>query len=260
MHQLPAHAAVPAAWDERYRDRGLTIVGVHTPEFAFEKDAAQRRATRSPATTCATRSRRTTTTATWDAWGNQYWPAKYLIDARGQVRYAHFGEGDYDETEEAIRTLLRRGRRRGSAARRRASGAEVPGEATPETYLGVARAERWNPPPVPGTHDYPGATHALKTDHFALGGRWTARPTSAAEAVHGATLHGARARQVRLPRARLARAHGPHGARDRRRQAREDAHRRRQRLYTLLKPPRSDEHQLALRFEPGVAGYAFTFG
>ena len=82
----------------------------------------QRRRARSARTACAIRSRRTTSSATWNAWGNQYWPAEYLIDARGKVRYAHFGEGDYDKTEARDPLAARRARRHalgahGAAAR-----------------------------------------------------------------------------------------------------------------------------------------------
>ncbi len=93
------------AWDAKYRDKGLTIVGVHTPEFAFEKRAdnvaaaIRQNGLRYPVA-------QDNDFATWNAWGNQYWPAKYLVDADGQVRYTHFGEGDYKETEAAIRALL----------------------------------------------------------------------------------------------------------------------------------------------------------
>ena len=93
------------AWDGRYRRRGLTIVGVHTPEFAFERDAdnVERAIAQNQLRYPVAQDNEF---ATWNAWGNQYWPAKYLIDARGRVRYAHFGEGAYDETESAIRALL----------------------------------------------------------------------------------------------------------------------------------------------------------
>ena len=109
------------AWDARYRSRGLTIVGVHTPEFAFERtagnvrDAIARSRLRYPVV-------QDNDYATWNAWGNQYWPAKYLIDAKGRVRYAHFGEGEYDETEAAIRTPARRGRRGGARRARTRQG------------------------------------------------------------------------------------------------------------------------------------------
>ena len=105
------------AWDDRYRAAGLSIVGVHTPEFAFERresnvrDAIAVNGLRYPVAL-------DNDYATWHAWRNQYWPAKYLIDARGRVRYWHFGEGEYDETERAIRALLAEaGRTPGAAAR-----------------------------------------------------------------------------------------------------------------------------------------------
>ena len=172
------------AWDERYRDRGLVIVGVHTPEFEFEKDAGNVR-------DAIARSRLRYPVAqdndygTWNAWRNRYWPAKYLIDATGQVRYVHFGEGEYDATEQAIRSLLAEagGRARPRAGRQPG---EVPGEATPETYLGTARAARWLTPPHDGVHEYPGARRMLP-DRFALEGRWRVDDESA-EAVARAVL------------------------------------------------------------------------
>src|SRR5918999_5278776 len=125
------------AWDERYRDRGLTIVGVHTPEFEFEKDTGNVR-------DAIARSRLRYPVAqdndygTWTTWGNRYWPAKYLIDAKGQVRYAHFGEGEYERSETVIRTLLAE-----EALPEPVAGSirnETPTEAlTPETYLGWGR-------------------------------------------------------------------------------------------------------------------------
>jgi cytochrome c biogenesis protein CcdA/thiol-disulfide isomerase/thioredoxin len=240
------------AWDERYRDRGLVIVGVHTPEFEFEKDtgnvrdAIARSGLRYPVA-------QDNDYGTWSAWGNRYWPAKYLIDTMGQVRYVHFGEGEYGATEEAIRSLLptsdpgpRVGRRPG----------EVPGEATPETYLGAARAERWLTPPRRGEHSYPGA-RTLPPDGFALKGRWRVDDESA-EAVARATLTArVRGKSVYLvlgsdePRRVEVVVDGRHE-----RTVTVDG----RRLYELMKRPRPGEHDLTLRFEPGVAGYAFTFG
>ena len=128
------------AWDRAYRDKGLTIVGVHSPEFTFERKAAnveraiEQNGIRYPVA-------QDNEMATWNAWSNQYWPAKYLIDARGNVRYAHFGEGDYEETEAAIRALLREPGAMAGPARE----FEVAEQRTPETYLGSARAERFLP-------------------------------------------------------------------------------------------------------------------
>src|SRR5215207_5328591 len=128
------------AWDTRYRAQGLTIVGVHTPEFPFEKEAGnvaaaiEREGIRYPVA-------QDNDYGTWDAYGNQYWPAHYFVDARGHVRYAHFGEGDYAHSEQVIRALLADAGRRVGAARARARAtAASPGVTTPESYLGAARA------------------------------------------------------------------------------------------------------------------------
>ena len=195
--------------------------------------------------------------ATWNAWGNQYWPAKYLIDAKGRVRYAHFGEGDYDKTEAAIRTLLAEA---GAAklGRRATVGTEDAVEAqTPETYLGVQRARGWTPAPRAGTHTYPARNPAL--NQFAFGGTWRIGE-EAAEAVRGATIDARfLARKVYL-------VLSSPGARPRTLEVRVDGRLtrrvvvRRQRLYELVSLPRAGQHRLNLRFPPGLAGYAFTFG
>ena len=258
------------AWDEAYRERGLTIVGVHTPEFAFEREAenveraiAQNRL-RYPVA-------QDNEFATWSAWGNQYWPAKYLIDARGRVRYAHFGEGAYEETDAAIRALLAEAgaERLGAPARARVETASRE-LATPETYLGFERAERFLPTlPRPGTGTYPGVAE-LPPVHFALRGTWNVGGESAT-AVRGAAIQArVTARKVFLvlssedgrPRAVdvlldgrpvSARAAGA-DVRGGRVTVREE------RLYRLLALPEVRDSELTLRFPPGVTGYAFTFG
>lgn len=94
-------------WAAKYRDQGLVVVGVHTPEFAFERSASnvqtaiQRHGVKHPVAMDNDH-------ATWKAYGNQYWPAHYLVDGRGRIRYRHFGEGAYEQTEAAIQTLLSR--------------------------------------------------------------------------------------------------------------------------------------------------------
>ena len=191
------------AWDERYRDRGLVVVGVHTPEFGFEKDTANvrdaiaRNHLRYPVA-------QDNDYGTWDAWGNQYWPAKYLVDRSGQVRYTHFGEGDYGATESAIRSLL--GGDLGARAGHQAG--EVPGDATPETYLGTARAERWDPPAAARRARLPGR------DPAEPGPLRARRPLEARRRIGGGReqrhAEGKRAREVRLPRARLTRRHAAH--------------------------------------------------
>jgi thiol-disulfide isomerase/thioredoxin len=92
-------------WHDKYKDQGLVVVGVHTPEYPFErstenvKTALKRFDIRYPVA-------QDNRYATWNAYGNQYWPAAYLIDKNGEIVYKHFGEGNYQETEAMIRTLL----------------------------------------------------------------------------------------------------------------------------------------------------------
>ena len=200
------------AWDERYRDKGLTIVGVHTPEFPFErdagnvKDAIAQNGLRYPVA-------QDNDYATWDAYGNQFWPAKYLIDARGQVRYTHFGEGDYEETEEAIRRLLEEAGRRPppGLARARAERAS-PFVTTPESYLGAARAERFvNGSIRTGAQTFPAPTGRVPDDQLAFQGRWRIDESSATAAARCAPARGLR-RTARLPRARHERRRAAPGA------------------------------------------------
>ncbi len=131
------------AWYDKYKDDGLVILGVHAPEFAFEKvaenvqDAVLEAQIKYPVAL-------DNDFATWQAYENRYWPAKYLIDKDGQVRYTHFGEGDYTETEETIQALLIESGQKVSEEIEvnLSSGVSVRGQ-TPETYLGFERAERF---------------------------------------------------------------------------------------------------------------------
>jgi cytochrome c biogenesis protein CcdA/thiol-disulfide isomerase/thioredoxin len=242
------------AWDKRYRAAGLTIVGVHSPEFGFEKDAGNvRRAVASfgiryPVV-------QDNDLATWSAWGNQYWPAEYLIDAGGKVRHVSFGEGGYDKSEAAIRALLaERGARVGGMARPD-DPFTISREATPETYLGSARAERWLPAkPADGTRSY-STPAALPLSHFALGGTWRVTP-EAATAVRDATLTAnVRARHVYL----VLGGRGDVRVQVDGRRTR-TVHVSKQRLYTLADFAAAGEHVVRLMFAPGISGFAFTFG
>ncbi len=248
------------AWDARYRDDGLTIVGVHTPEFTFERelDNVERAVGRNRLRYAVAQDN---AYATWNAWGNQYWPAKYLIDSDGRVRYTHFGEGAYAETEAAIRALLAEaGRERlGDATRTRTESSD-PGVATPETYLGFARADGFVPSrPLPGTNRYPPLRGPLEPSRFALSGVWRVDEESAT-AVRGAAVHArVVARKVFLVLA--SRGPGPRAVEvlldgePLRRVAV-----RGQRLYPLVSLPEVADQRLTLRLDPGVSAYAFTFG
>jgi cytochrome c biogenesis protein CcdA/thiol-disulfide isomerase/thioredoxin len=259
------------AWDAEYRDDGLTIVGVHSPEFAFEKDAGNvaeavsENGIRYPVV-------QDNEFGTWTAFANRYWPAKYLIDSEGEVRYVHFGEGSYAETEAAIRSLLAEAGDRELGSRADAGRAEVadPGLRTPETYLGWERAEGFVEPPRPGVSDYtapdPGS---LELNELAYGGRWRVDGESATAVAEATISLAFQARRVFLV---LGAEGGPGevevlldgeplagtGAGEDVRDGRVTVSG--QRLYRLVDLPEVARATLELRFESGVTGYAFTFG
>jgi len=258
------------AWNAAYAKDGLTIVGVETPEFAFEKDASNvsdaigQFGLRYPVV-------QDNNMGTWNAYGNEYWPADYLIDGKGQVRYATFGEGDYDKTETAIRALLAEtGHQVGGKSH--PTDVVLPSEeATPETYTGTARAQGWINGPKTGTHDYgPPPTSALALNDGAFSGTWDidAQPAEAVSEA-GIALHfeaknvylvlssqDERPMQVQVMLDGRPISAADSGA---------DVHDgvvtvRRQRLYWLVALPGDQSHELELRFADGVVAYDFTFG
>jgi len=157
-------------WYQMYSGKGLVIVGVNTPEFAFEHDPANVRAAvvkdgiKYPVAL-------DNNDDTWNAFQNDSWPADYLIDKQGNIRYASLGEGDYNKTEEAIQDLL------GINAPLTTPTSNVPvgGDQTPETYFGTDRADAYDgaKPLTDGTANF-GATPAasLNSNSFTLGGKW----------------------------------------------------------------------------------------
>jgi len=255
-------------WDAAYRDDGLTIVGVHSPEFTFERDpenvarAIDEFGIEYPVV-------QDNEFGTWNAYGNRFWPAKYLIGADGQVRYVHFGEGAYEETEAAIRSLLAEaGRKPDSRGTQPRAETAARGLATPETYLGWERASGFADTPRPGERDYE-APAELRPNEFALDGRWRVDGESATAVADASVSLRFQARRVFLV---LSSTGGPgkvrlhlDGEPVRPRLAGADVRGgalsvREQRLYRLIELPRVGEHTLALEFDPGVTGYAFTFG
>ena len=238
-------------WDDRYREAGLTIVGVHSPEFAFERKESNVRENvrelglRYPIAL-------DNDFATWSAWHNQYWPAKYLLDRNGHVRYFHFGEGEYAETEQAIRKLI------GDAAPNASGLAEASPRrlVTPESYLGFARLDRNGGDPIvegkAGTYTFP---LGLDDNELAFGGVWTVERERAVAGREARLRLRYRAGDVFL----VLTGRGTvdvvvDGEPERTVRVRGD------RLYTLVDRPKNGEHLLELRFSPGVAAYAFTFG
>src|SRR4051794_6598834 len=173
------------AWDKQYRKDGLVIVGVHTPEFAFEhvasnvKGAVRRLGVRYPVV-------QDNDYKIWNGYSNQYWPAEYLIDRRGHVRHAHFGEGEYDGTEKLIRSLL------SERVHRLPPMLALPdrtptGLTTPETYLGYARGRYPIASVRKGRLSSYELPSSLDPHEVALGGPWRVEEERAVAGA-GATL------------------------------------------------------------------------
>lgn len=254
------------AWDKKYRDQGLVIVGVHAPEFEFEKNLANVQAAIAqhgihyPVAL-------DNNLDTWSNFANRYWPAHYLIDRNGRVVYTHFGEGGYDVTENNIRYLLGL---KGAAAPMMAHNAFSP-EQTPETYLGYARAESFA---GRATHDEAHAYRfpaALAQDQWALSGGWKIEAEKIVATGSAATLRlNFKARKVFLvlgtvdgrpltarvtlngqPLAGNAGADAPQGV----------VNVARNTLYELVDQKTLRNGLLEIQAQqPGLEAYAFTFG
>jgi cytochrome c biogenesis protein CcdA/thiol-disulfide isomerase/thioredoxin len=245
-------------WYEAYRSDGLVVVGVHTPEFAFERVkenvewAVDSFGIEYPVAL-------DNGYETWDAWSNRYWPAKYFIDRRGHVRFAHFGEGAYEESEHVIRKLLAESDLPAPVSR--TVEGDAPGSVqTPETYLGYARLDRYAGTPVvkdrQAAYRLPGL---LPADHVAYGGKWTVEDERVVAGL-GARL------QLRYYARKVYLVAGPSSDAatidvfvDSRHVGQIDVDT--YRLHTLaVKPGPASDHLLELRFSPGTEAYAFTFG
>jgi cytochrome c biogenesis protein CcdA/thiol-disulfide isomerase/thioredoxin len=161
-------------WHKTYKDSDFVILGIHAPEFAFERnpknvqDAAKKAGLEYPIAL-------DNDFATWGAFKNSYWPATYLIDKDGNVRREHFGEGEYEETEEAIRQLLAEKGGRVPDNKSALSDGKVPSskDQTPETYLGTKRASNFvgSPRLVQGEMQFtPAALERI--NNWTLGGGW----------------------------------------------------------------------------------------
>lgn len=242
-----------------YHPYGLEIVGVETPEFTFEQEAANVRQAissdgiRYPVV-------QDNAYGTWNAYQNEYWPAEYLIDARGHVRHAQFGEGDYEQSEAAVRELLHE-----AGARRlpppMTVHAVVPsaGVATPETYLNPQRAQGFAQPLRAGIHTYR-APSSIAQGEVALNGTWHVGSEAITPLSSGASIElGFQAQDVYLVMTSA-------GNVPRRVRVLLDGHPYStvtvlaQRLYTLVSLAGDQQHTLSVQLPPGVSAYDFTFG
>jgi cytochrome c biogenesis protein CcdA/thiol-disulfide isomerase/thioredoxin len=269
------------AWAEKYKDHGLVVIGVHTPEFAFERKVSNVRAAVDdlkigyPVAI-------DNEYAIWRAFDNEYWPAHYFIDAQGRIRYHHFGEGNYDESERVIQKLLAEAGQSGfssDTAEVKAAGAEAAADITevqsPETYVGYARSENFISPggvERDKQHVYSAALPQL--NQWSLAGDWTvggehATLNTAGGRViyrfHARDLHlvlgpGANGQPVRFrvtidgePPA------GDHGTDT---DAAGNGVVKEQRLYQLIRQNGAiADRTFAIEFlDPGVEAFAFTFG
>lgn len=200
-------------WYEKYKDHGLVVIGVHAPEFAFEKDPANvERAIRDLG--IAYPVALDDNYAIWQGFSNQYWPAHYFIDAAGHIRAHHFGEGNYQESEQIIRALLTQagykdlppaGTQSAQALAAQTLGVQAPSDQaqdeSPETYVGAARAQNFRSPGglvQDRLQDYAAPT-SLDLNQWALKGPWTVDAEKAVlHTAPGTILYRFHARDLHL--------------------------------------------------------------
>jgi len=266
------------AWADKYKDYGLVVLGVHAPEFAFEKDLGN--------VTKAVKDLRVTYPvaldndyAIWKGFHNEYWPAHYFIDPKGQIRHHHFGEGEYEQSEDVIRQLLTEAGQTnlpGGYVNPNAKGAEAAGSGdynrSPETYVGYARAQNFAGGQI--AHDDYHAPATLLPNQWTLDGDWAVHDENAQAdragsrivyRFRGRDLHlvlgpGSDGKPVRF-RVRIdGKAPGDDHGMDI--DAGGNGAVTSQRLYQLVRQANgTGERLFEIEFlDPGVRAYAFTFG
>ena len=269
-------------WAEKYKDAGLVVIGVHTPEFAFEKERNNvEKAVRDLKVSYPVAI--DSDYRIWKAFNNEYWPAHYFIDGKGRIRYHHFGEGDYDESAQVIRELLKQnGAQLAASEAISASGAgaeaapDTANQRSPETYVGYHRAEHFASTEAIAQDSKRVYTPQprLSLNQWALGGSWKVGEESAvlqtapgkiifrfhARDLHlvlGTTKDGRPARfTVKLDGTAPGDDHGVDT--DNNGAGTVQGHR----LYQLIrqKGPVEDRTFEIEFLDPGVQAFAFTFG
>jgi thiol-disulfide isomerase/thioredoxin len=270
------------AWAEKYKNQGLVVIGVHTPEFAFEHDVDNvRRAVKDMRVDYPVAI--DSDYGIWNAFKNEYWPALYLIDAQGRIRHHQFGEGGYDQSERDIQQLLAEG---GATGINRElvsvdgsgpeAGADWNNLKSRENYVGSARTENFSSPgrAALGKSQVYAAPARLKLNDWALAGDWTVeKPFIALNQANGRILYRFHARDLHLVMGPAARggsvrfrvlidgqppgtAHGVDVDEQGNGTVTE------QRLYQLIRQPKPiTDRQFEIEFlDSGVEAFAFTFG
>ncbi len=270
------------AWADKYRDHGVVVIGVHTPEFPFEHDLENVRQ--------AAKNMRVeypiaidNDYAIWSAFNNHYWPALYIVDAQGRIRYHQFGEGAYEQSEMILQQLLAEAGIGGIAHELvsvDAQGAEAAADwgdlRSPENYVGYERTENFSSPDG-AVVDKPrvySAPARFSLNHWALAGEWTVgRGATVLHVANGRIAYRFHARDLHLvmgPAARgasvrfrvLIDGQAPGAAHGSDVDDQGNGTVTQQRLYQLIRQPKPiADRQFEIEFlDAGVEAFAFTFG
>jgi thiol-disulfide isomerase/thioredoxin len=278
LRQLP----YVRAWAEKYKDQGLVVIGVHTPEFAFERDVENVR--------WAAKDMRVdypiaidNDYSIWRAFNNSYWPALYFVDAQGNIRHHQFGEGEYEQSEMILQQLLEEAGNGGIGhelvsvdARGAEAAADWGSLKTPENYLGYERTENFASPggAVLDTRRVYATPERLRLNHWALSGDWTVeKQATVLNKANGRIAYRFHARDLHLvmgPAARgtsvrfrvLIDGQVPGAAHGIDVDDQGNGTVAEQRMYQLIRQPEPiADRQFEIEFiDSGVEAFAFTFG
>lgn len=234
------------SWYEKYKDQGFVVIGVHTPEFEFEKKTENVEAAIKQYNIHYPVAQ-DNSYATWNAYANHYWPAEYLIDAKGQVRRVHFGEGEYDQTEIAIQDLLIEAGKNPNVPLIDLVDQTPKSAITPETYLGLNRRQRYS------------SSTDLGLNNWTLGGSWDSQDEYITSKTNSTLDFKFNAGKVFLVITPATTSDTIKVSVDEKLTQTITA--TEAKLYTLVELPQVGTHLLHLDFQtPGTKAYAFTFG
>ncbi len=261
------------SWYEKYKDEGFVVIGVHTPEFAFEHEtqnvlqAIQTYNIHYPVA-------QDNEYATWNNYSNQYWPAEYLIDAKGNIRRTHFGEGEYDTTEMAIQALLKEAGKKVTTSLQSMPDTTPQGQISPETYLGSKRMQFYYPTSTLGNGQQNfSLTDSPPLNSFSYGGTWNITDETAIAGKNAILTYHFQASKVYIILRPGTAGPGAHvkifldGKAIDPSVAGTDVSNGTltidtDRLYNLVDlHGKTEEHTIRLEFQtPGIEAYTFTFG